>query len=273
MLQGRVVGDRVQRRHRLLQGQVPGQRPVLDHAEHQRRRADLEQGRDLAEGGVADDHVQAPVAVGGGVRLVAGVDDRPLERRLQAHLDLEEVRALADLVPVGLAVLPQADPAGAGEHLAGHEERRQVPGDVGERRRAPHQVVLVRAVRRPLAVGVVLVDVERRHPGRVGQPADRGQHDPLPRLVPPHDVPRRRDLRRGVLRVGVVDVQPGAVGQDHVGEGRVLGVGQLAGVGQVAVDLEPSGVAQRGLVLVVPPRLARPGARAAGRRRARPARS
>ena len=37
-------------------------------------------------------------------------------------------------------------------------------------------------------------------------------------------------LGAGVLRVGVVDVEPGAVGEDHVGQAEVL-VGELAGVG------------------------------------------
>ena len=60
-------------------------------------RAHLEVGGDLAHVRVADDHVQPPVLLRVGVRLVAGVDDRPLERGLQPDLDLEEVGALADL--------------------------------------------------------------------------------------------------------------------------------------------------------------------------------
>jgi hypothetical protein len=38
------------------------------------------------------------------VRLVPGVDDGPLERGLQAYLDLEEVGALADLEARAAAV-------------------------------------------------------------------------------------------------------------------------------------------------------------------------
>ena len=93
-------------------------KPVLDHREHQRGRADLEVGRDLGQVGVADDHVQAAVLLRVGVRLVAGVDDRPLERGLEADLDLEEVGALADLEAVLAAVLADADPAGAADDLA-----------------------------------------------------------------------------------------------------------------------------------------------------------
>jgi len=39
------------------------------------------------------------------VRLVPGVDDRALQGGLQPHLDLEEVRPLADLELVLVAVL------------------------------------------------------------------------------------------------------------------------------------------------------------------------
>ena len=53
-----------------------------------------------------------------GVRLVAGVDDRPLQRGLQADLDLEVVRPLADLEAVLAAVLTDADASGAAHDLA-----------------------------------------------------------------------------------------------------------------------------------------------------------
>ena len=113
-----------------VDGQVRGEEPVLDHRQHQRGGADLEVGRDLGEVGVADDHVQPAVLLGVGVRLVAGVDDRPLERGLEADLDLEVVGALADLEAVLAAVLADPDPAGAADDLAADEERRQVPDDV-----------------------------------------------------------------------------------------------------------------------------------------------
>ena len=45
-----------------------------------------------------DDHVQAPVLLRVGVRLVARVDDRALQRGLEADLLLEEVGPLAELV-------------------------------------------------------------------------------------------------------------------------------------------------------------------------------
>ena len=67
---------------------------VLDHREHDRGGADLEERRDLAQVRVADDHVQAPVLLRVGVRLVARVDDRALQRGLEPDLLLEEVGAL-----------------------------------------------------------------------------------------------------------------------------------------------------------------------------------
>src|SRR3546814_998037 len=80
-------------------------------------------------------------------------------------LDLEEVSTLADLEAVLATVLPDADTAGAGDHLTGDEERDQVAHDVGERGRASHQVVLVGPVGDALVVGVVLVRSEERRGG------------------------------------------------------------------------------------------------------------
>ena len=114
----------------------------------------------------------------------------------------------------------------------------------------------MRAVRRALVVGVVLVADDRRPAGELPGPPGGVEHDQLPRLVPAHDVERRGHLGRGVLRVGVVDVEPGAVGQDDVGEPEVL-VGELGGVGDLPGHVEAAGVAQRRLLLEVPARPAR----------------
>ena len=121
---------------------------------------------------------------------------------------------------------------------------------------APHQVVLVGAVGRALVVGVVLVERgSARRPGTWrGQPGGV-EHDPLARLVPAHDVERGGHLGRGVLRVRVVDVEPGAVGEDDVGQAEVL-VGELARVGDLPRQVEAAGVAQRRLLLEVPARAA-----------------
>ena len=244
-----------------------GQRPRLDHREHQRSGAHLQVPRHLAQVRVADDHVQPPVLVGAGVRFVAGVDDRALEGGLQPDLDLEEVGALRHLEAGDVARLPEPDPAGPGDDLAAHEERDQPADDLRERRRPVHQVVLVRPVRGALVVGGVLVEVDRRLPGHLGEAADGRQHHQLAGLVPPHGVQRARHLRAGVLGVRVVDVETGAVGEHDVRQRRVVelvrelsagGVGELARVRLLPPELPAPRVAQRLLVLVVPAGAARP---------------
>ena len=158
--------------------------------------------------------------------------------------------------PVLAAVLAPADAPGAGDDLAADEERRQVAHDVAERRRAAHQVVLVGAVGGALVVGVVLVQHDRR--GTRDRTGALGgiEHDLLARLVPAHDVEGGGHLGRGVLRVRVVDVEPGPVGEDDVGQAHVL-VGELRGIGDAARHVETPGVAQRRLLLEVPARAAR----------------
>ena len=258
MAAGRVVRDGPQLGDRRLQREVGVQELVLDHRQHQRRGAELEVGADLAHVRVADDHVQPAVLLRVGVRLVPGVDDGPLERGLQADLDLEEVGALADLEARAAAVGADADPAGAADHLPGDEERDQELDDVGKRRAAPHQVVLVRAVRGTLVVSVVLVQLDGRA-ARHGRGLGRGlRHHPLAGLVPDHHRKRVGALGRRILRVSVVDVQPSAVGEDDVGQAQIL-VGQLRGVCCLAGQVEPPRVPQRVLFLEVPAGPAGPG--------------
>ena len=57
--------------------------------------------------------------------------------------------------------------------------------------------------------------------------------------------------------MGVVHVQPGAVGQDDVGEAEIL-VGELRRVRSLGSQVEAPGVAERVLLLEVPARPARP---------------
>ena len=195
--------------------------------------------------------MQAPVLVGVGVRLVAGVDDAPLERGLQPHLDLDVVGALGDLESGLVAGRTDTDPARSGDDLTGHQERGQ-PGDHRrERRLTAHQIVLVRPVGGPLAVDVVLVQLQLGRPRHAGHMPRRGFHHPLARLVPDHRVQRVGDLGCGVLRVGVIDVEPGSVGEDHVGRPDLVGV-HHRGRARGAAQVESAGVAQRGFDLVVP---------------------
>ena len=141
-----------------------------------------------------------------------------------------------------------ADLAGAAEHLAAHEERRQVTDDVAERRRAIDQVVLVGPVGVALAVAVVLVDRQPWSGRKLARDLrERSLQDPLARLVVHHQVAGRDALGRGVLGMGVVHVVAGAVRQDDVRETQIL-VAALARRHR----LEPAGVAERRLLLVVP---------------------
>ena len=131
-------------------------------------------------------------------------------------------------------------------------KRRQARDHRRERRLARHQIVLVRPVGRALAVHVVLVELQLRGAGHAGDVAGGGLHHPLTGLVPDHRVQRVGALGRGVLRVGVVDVEPGAVGQDHVRRADLVGVDHRRRAGGSA-QVEAAGVPQRRLHLVVPP--------------------
>ena len=74
---GEVVGDFPDAADRVLHPHVPHDHPGLDHPQDQVHGADLEQRGGLGHVGVAHDHVQPPVELGVGVRLVPGVDDGP----------------------------------------------------------------------------------------------------------------------------------------------------------------------------------------------------
>ena len=236
----------------------PGQRKVgevhalFDEIQHQCGGTQLEVRRRLREVRIADDDVQPTVLVGVGVRLVARVDDAAFERRLETDLDLDVVGALRQLESGLIARRADADAAGAGDHLARHQMRRQARDYRGERRLARHQIVLVRPVGGALAVHVVLVELQLCRARDACDVARGGLHDAFAGFVPDHGVHRVRALRRGVLRVSMVDVQAGAVGQDHVGGTDLVGVDDRRRPGRPA-QVEPAGIAKRRLDLVIPP--------------------
>src|SRR5262245_54665835 len=187
------------------------------------------------------------------VRLVPGIDDRPLERRLQADLDLEEVGSLADLEAFLPAVGTAADPTSATDDLPGNEERREKPDDLRKWRCTAHQVIFVAAVRRALIVGVVLIELDRRGTGDRAGLGGGFLHHPLARLVPQDRSERLSALRTGVLRVRVIHVEPGAVGQNNVRQPEIL-VSELAGVRSVPGQVKAPRIAQRVLLLEIPAR-------------------
>ena len=182
--------------------------------------------------------------------FVAGVDDRSLERGLEANLLLEEIGPLTELEWRYVAAVGDllADLPGSGVDLTGHQVRSQLVDDPGERDGPVEEVVLVTAVGVALAVGVVLVDddlVARRQEtvgGFHGAPQDQ-----LPGTVVDDNLERVRALGSRVLRMSVVDVVAGTVGEHGVDEVGldIRGHRALAGIA--------TSVTTRRLVLEVPP--------------------
>ena len=238
--------------HRVGQGQSSRLHGhvVLDHGQDQRRGPELQEGRHLGQVGVAHDDVETPVPVGVGVGLVPGVHQRPLQRRLQPHLLLEELGSLGDLeVHRPTVVRRRLRPhlSRPAVQLAGDEMGNDRLDDAGEGGGPVHQVILVAAVRVALAVRVVLVDDQAAtivH-GPVG-----GLHgaldDELAGPVVEHALEGIGALGGGELGVGVIDVEPGAVGQNRVDQ---MGL-DLWGHRTLA-GLAP-GVVARGLIFEVP---------------------
>ena len=216
---GDVVADLADRPDRVLQGQVAQHLAGLDHPQHQVGRADLEHGGRLAHVGVADDDVQPAVVLGVGVRLVAGVDDRPRPGGGAGDALPDVVGPLADAVDRAARGLQHL--ARAADHLPGDKERDQDVGEPLELAVPADQVVLVAAVGVAGRVGVVLEQVDLAADALLGEPAlrvgDQALEDPLPRLVVDHELADVVALGRRVLRVRAdVEVEPRAVAEEDV---------------------------------------------------------
>ena len=238
-----------QRPHRIAQGQRRRQEALLDHLQHEERGAHFQIGGVLGHVGVADDDVQAAIAVAVGVRLVTGIDDGALHHRVEAHFGFEEIRPLRDLVGHRLGAVFGSDLAGAAVDLARHQERHQVLRQQLEGRAAVQEVILVVAVAAAFAVAVVLVDDDRVavRQERVGTGATAVQ-DALTGLFVAQQVEDVRALGRRVFRVRVIHVEPRAVVEDLVQRHVVLLVRHLARL----VVLEAARVDQRLLLIVIP---------------------
>ena len=218
-LPGHVVADLADRPDRVLQRQVAHHGAGLDHPQHQVGRADLEHHRGLGHVRVADDHVQPPVALGVGVRLVAGVDDRPGAGGRRGDALPDVLGALADAVH--RPARGRQHLAGAADQLPGDQERDQHVGQPGELAVPADQVVLVAAVGVAGRVGVVLEQVDVAGDALFVQPPlgvdEQALQDPLAGLVVDDQLAHGVALGRGVLRVRAdVQVQPGAVAQEDV---------------------------------------------------------
>ena len=208
---------------------------------------DLEERGVLAHVGVAHDHVEAAVALGVGVGLVPGVDDRPGAGGGRRDALPDVLGPLGDAVqraPGGLQHL-----AGAGEDLPADQERDQHLGVVGEVVAPGGQVVLVAAVAVAGRVGVVLEQVDDAPDALLPQALlGRGQQlleDALAGLVVDDEVADGVALGGGVLGVGAdVEVQAGAVGQEDVG-GAAPGHDPAEEVAGHLVGAEPALAPQR----------------------------
>jgi hypothetical protein len=211
------VADLADGADRVVQGEVAELHPGLDHLQHQVRRPHLEQGRHLAHVRVADDDVQAAVALGVGVRLVAGVDDRTRAGGGAGDALPDVLGALAQAVDGAARGLQHL--ARAADELAGDEEGQQDVRDPGELPGPGDQVVLVAAVGVARGVGVVLEQVDVAADALVDQPPlgvdQEVFEDPLAGLVVGDELVQRVALRRGVLGVAAdVQVEPGTVAQE-----------------------------------------------------------
>ena len=108
------------------------------------------------------------------------------------------------------------------------------------------------AVGRTLVVGVVLVELDREGPRPSGGLC-RISHDLHARAVPQHRVAGVGDLGARELRMGVIDVETCAVGEDEIRQAQVL-VRQLTRIGLPARHVVAPGIAQGMLLIEVPAR-------------------
>ena len=171
---------------------APRARVFFEHAQHDGRGADLEEGRVLAHVGVADDHVQPAEALGVGVRLVARVDDRTGPGGRARHAFPDVLGALAHAVHRAACGLQHL--ARTGVDLAGDEERDQHVGELREVAVALDEVVLVTAVRVARGVGVVLEQVDLAADAFLAEPLLGTAHEALEDTAPP-PCRARRDRR------------------------------------------------------------------------------
>src|SRR3954447_15003799 len=217
---GHVVADLADGADRILQRHVLDRDTGLDHPQHQVGHGDLEQRRRLVHVRVADDDVQPPVALGVGVRLVAGVDDRPRAGGGAGDALPDVLGALADAVDGPARRLQYL--AGADDDLPADQERDEDVGQAAELAVPPDTVVLVAAVAVAGGVGVVLEQVDVAGDPLFGQALlgvdEQALEDPLPRLVVNDELGEVVALGGRVLGVAAhVEVEPRAVAEEDVG--------------------------------------------------------
>ena len=193
---------------------------ILDHVQDEGGGADLQIGRDLGHVRVAHDHVQAPVALGIGMGLVARIDDRARGRRGPRDLLADVLGALAQAIVKAARRLQHLP--GAGEDLARDEEGDEPFGQPLEGHVPADEVVLVAAIGVAGGVRIVLeqqdVAGDAVFPKPLLRLVQQVLDDALARLVVDDEVGDVVALGRGVLGMEArVEIEAGAVLEEDIG--------------------------------------------------------
>ena len=169
----------------------------------------------FAHVGVPKDDVKPAIAARVHMRLVTRVDQRSPIHRVDANNHTEKIGALRDLINARLA-LPalrlNTHLAGARENLSRDEKRQNTGDDFVPCDVATHQVVVVTTVTVPGEVGIVLVEPNfvTRWQLLISAPCALSKNA-LAGFVLSNDLAKGCTLWRGIFRVRVIVVEPGAV--------------------------------------------------------------
>ena len=168
------------------------------------------------------------------VRLVAGIDDRSTLHRVHALEFREEIAPLRNLKPRTneLVLFFPAKLAGTADDLAGHEKRHHRRAQHVPREFPRHQVILVAAVAVTAEVRVVLVEQDRVIRPLIKVPG-AGHEQGIASVILLQQLQQPAALRRTILRMGVVVVEPGAVAQHQVALDFAKGERALRVLGEV----------------------------------------
>ena len=154
------------------------------------------------------------------MRLVAGVYERTLVHRIDAHEHAEEVGALRNLkhsrLP-GRAFPFDPELARAGENLPCDQKWQNARDELVPRDIAPHQVIVVAPIAMPGEVGVVLVQAHLVV-WREFQisPARALSQNPLAGFLMADQLPQGRAFGGRVFRVGVIVIKPRAIRENQI---------------------------------------------------------
>src|SRR5205807_10280818 len=169
---------------------------------------------------ITKDHMEPPVAARVHMRLVPRVDQGAPIHRVNAHDNTEKISTLRDLINAQFtlaALCFYTHFSRASKNLSSNEKWQDtgndfVPGDV-----ATHQVIVVTTVTVPGEIGVVFVE-PNFVPGwqRLVSAPRALCKNALACFILSRYLTKSCAFWRGIFRVRVIVVEPGAVGQDEV---------------------------------------------------------